>query len=355
MNDSIYDFSLEREAYQPPRPNHGRGEREAASMRETRSSSRRAGVKRLGLIVNPRSHRNQGRTALSRVPSDIIARAPKTRSELKDVLLMFADRKIDILAIDGGDGTVRDVLTCAGDIWGTDWPDVMLLPTGKTNALAGDLGVPSNWSLEDGLAAAQAGGIAVRRPLEIIPAGADGVPVRGFIMGVGSFVSATDLAQKTHRAGAFDGIAVGLALVWGIGQTLFGSGRSSWRRGSRMDIHYGDGADRMHGTTPDGSANRYLLLASTLERLPIGLKPFGMPRAGLKTLLIDAPPRRLAATFLPLLSGSQAEKLDDAGYHRVDARSLKLDIETSFVLDGETFPAGAFTVREATALRFIIP
>lgn len=358
MNGSIYDFRLECPAFRqsPHAPAYpaDAGLAPAAVVGRKTAGERRGSAKLVGLIANPRSHRNQGEAALGPSHSNVIGRAPETRAELHDVLAMFAERGIDILAIDGGDGTVRDVLTCAGEMWGAVWPDVLLLPTGKTNALAGDVGVPANWSLEDGLRAVEQGRTTVRCPLEIVPTAEDGVTVRGFIMGVGSFVDATALAQRTHRVGAFNGIAVGLALAWAIAQTLFGGRTSSWRSGSSMSIDYGPGASRMHGAMPEGRANRYMLFSSTLERLPIGLKPFGKPRPGLKTLVVDAPPRRLVAMLGPLLSGSQTAMLERHGYHRVDASSLAIDISSSFVLDGETFPAGSFEVREAPPLRFII-
>ena len=355
MNGSIYDFGLQRSALQPggaaivARALHGPVQTDGAA----RDGRRKIGL--VGLIANPRSHRNKGIASPWSLHSNVIGRAPRTRAELRDVLTMFAERGIDLLAIDGGDGTVRDVLTCAGDVWSSAWPDVLLLPTGKTNALAVDIGVPAQWSLDDALAAAERGRVAIRHPLEIEPAADPGTTVRGFIFGAGAFVDATALAQRTHRVGAFNGIAVGLALGWGITQTLFGGPDSQWRRGSRIRLDFGKRARRMHDTTPDGEGNRYLLLASTLNRLPIGLKPFGKERPGLKTLVVDAPPRRLAAMIGPLLAGSEMPGLERRGYHRVDSDSLSIDIATSFVLDGETFPPGAYHLREAGALRFVVP
>ncbi|TKW75844.1 MAG: hypothetical protein DI610_01990, partial [Staphylococcus hominis] len=345
MDRSIYDFGLPRSSFQPLGP--------AFSLPPVPSGSAKApirgaldGARTVGLISNPRSHRNKGASVPPLRRPDVIGRAPLSRAELRDVLVMFARRGIDVLAIDGGDGTVRDVLTCAGEVWGSRWPDILLLPTGKTNALALDVGVPTTWSLEEGLAAAARGRYAVRSPLEVVAAGGTGTTVRGFILGVGAFVDATALAQRTHRAGAFNGVAVGLALTWGIAQTLAGGAGNPWRVGSRIGLSFDPAANRMHGTVPEGVADRYLLLASTLHRLPLGLKPFGRPRPGLKTLVVDAPPRQLAAMLGPLLVGSEAGWLERRGYHRVDAKHLAVDMATGFVLDGELFPAGAYRISE---------
>lgn len=353
MDGSIYDFGLQRSPFQPLGPALSAKPVPSGSASPVACSTLER-AQRVGLISNPRSHRNKGGSSTLRRHPGVIGRTPQSRAELRDVLVMFARRGISTLAIDGGDGTVRDVLTCAGEIWSTRWPDILLLPRGKTNALALDVGVPAAWSLEEGLAAAARGRYAVRSPLEVVSAGGTGTTVRGFILGVGAFVDATALAQRTHRAGAFNGAAVGLALTWAIAQTLAGGANNPWRAGSRIGLSFDPEADRMHGTVPDGIADRYLLLASTLNRLPIGLKPFGTPRPGLKTLVVDAPPRQLAAMLGPLLAGSEAGWLERRGYHRVDAKHLSVDMDTGFILDGELFPAGAYRISEAQPLRFVI-
>ena len=353
MSGGIYDFGLKRSPFQfdePLRsPTFDKPLGDETIGRRT-TGGRDIGL--IGLIANPRSHRNSGRTASWLEHPNVIGHAPRTRAELYDVLSRFAARSIDLLVIDGGDGTVRDVLTCAGDLWDRSWPDVLVLPTGKTNALARDLGVPS-WSLAEGLTAASGGRIVERRPLEITSLDAPDQIIRGFIFGAGAFVDATALAQRTHRAGAYNGLAVGLALTWGIGQTLFGGDDSAWRVGSRMMLSYGAHAERMHGAAPDGVAQRYVLFASTLHRLPLGIKPFGAVRPGLKTLVVDAPPRQLATTVGQLLMGSQSVKLERRGYHRVDSDRVEVDIASGFILDGETFPPGAYVIREAAPLNFV--
>ena len=73
------------------------------------------------------------------------------------------------------------------------------------------------------LDAARQGRMIERRPLEIARVGDAAPPARGFLFGAGAFAKATELAQHTPRAGAFNNLAVGLALGWGVAQTLFGT------------------------------------------------------------------------------------------------------------------------------------
>lgn len=350
MKSNIYDvLALPRLAWEPIGASAGGW----AAPRAFQVGGAAPGL--VGLVRNPRSRLNQGQAAQVPPGANVLVATPGTRAELRDVLASFAARGIDLLVIDGGDGTIRDVLTCAGDAWGTGWPRIAILPSGKTNALALDLGVPAGWTLDDALAAAAAGRVVRRSAVEIAPMVGTGPTVRGFLFGGGGFVAATELAQHTHRAGAFNGLAVGLALAGAIGSTLFGRADNRWRRGSRIALRYSGAIRAMHGAATHGDARRYMMLASTLERLPVGLKPFGQPRPGLKTLVVDAPPRRLGTSVPWLLAGNEGRWLEERGYHRVDADALDITLDDGFILDGEIFPGGAYTMRRGETLRFVAP
>ncbi len=307
------------------------------------------GPLRVGIVCNPKSHLNRGAQYAAGVPGvdSVFVAAPSTRTALAETLATFAARRIDLLVIDGGDGTVRDVLTCAEHLWKGIWPDIVVIPSGKTNALAIDLGIPTGWTLADALAAAARGRRVERRPVEV--ARNDGSrPLRGFLFGAGAFVKATELAQHTHRAGAFNGVAVGLALCWAVLQTMFGGARSAWRKGSAMGLRLPGGGE------PD-QRPRYLLLASALRSLPLGLKPFGRPRDGMKLLSIDAPPRLLPITAPALLAGSESPWMARMGFHHLDAASFEVTLDDGFILDGEHFAGGTLAVRQGPVLSFVVP
>src|SRR3546814_5568800 len=91
-------------------------------------------------------------------------------------------------------------------------------------------------SVADVVEAAARGQFVRRAPIEIYRDGADQPDVRGFLFGAGAFVRATKVAQRTHRFGAFNGLAVGLSLALGIAQTLFGTATNPWRVGERMRL-----------------------------------------------------------------------------------------------------------------------
>ncbi|HKR89689.1 MAG TPA: diacylglycerol kinase family protein [Phenylobacterium sp.] len=304
-------------------------------------------MKRAGVIHNPKSRHNRG--APAPVGSDaVLVEAPRGRQALDETLARFATERLDLLVIDGGDGTVREVLTRAPRHFTDGLPALAVLPSGKTNALAFDLGAPPGWSIKAALGCAREGRFRSRRPLEVFRPGQAAPLVRGFIFGAGAFVRATDLAQRTHRLGAFEEAAVGLTLGGAVFRTLFGGPRSGWRAGEPMRISTGEAAPY--------AGDVFLLLASTLERLPLGVQPLGPPDRGrMRSLAVEAPPRRLLQALPRLLSGAETPWLAQAGYHqRVDER-IDVALDTSFVLDGETFPGGELSLRLGAPLQFVTP
>lgn len=311
----------------------------------------------VGIIRNPRSHRNKGVAAEMEDCSNILTETPSTRQALHHTLAGFARRGVDYLVVDGGDGTVRDVLSCGADIFGNDWPTLIVLPKGKTNALTVDLGLPNRWSLAEALAAAHRGGTVSRRPLRITPADdASGRCVQGFVLGTGAFTMATEAGQEAHRRGAFNSFAVGLAILWAILQALFGRAGNAWRQCTPtriLDRH--SGRDLPH-TGPGRADERFVIVATTFEKFPLGARPFGRnPAPGLKLAVIDWPVRWIVALLPAILFGLYGRFLARRGAQRFHAGALELELGGSFILDGEAFPAGRYILDEGPLLTFVAP
>jgi hypothetical protein len=301
-----------------------------------------AGDVRIGFIRNGRARLNIGRYGLE-VPVDSDRAMPDSHDELRDALALFARNGVNALVIDGGDGTVRDVLTAAARCFPV-MPRVAVVPSGKTNALAYDLGIPKGWTEDDAVQALRSGRVVERAPIEIHRPDSRLAELQGFLLGAGNFVAATALAQKTHSLGAFNGLAIGLSVAGAIAQTVFGGRDNPWRRGVPMRIALPG------GTTLQGA--KYLFLASTLERMPLGIKPFGTPRPGLRTLTVDAPPHRLASAIPAVLGGGT---LPAEGYRRDDANSIELVVRGDIIVDGEAFAGGAMTLIRGAPVAFAVP
>lgn len=310
----------------------------------------------VGIVRNPRSHRNNGHAPEMADCSNILTQTPRTREELRNTLLEFARRGLDYLVVDGGDGTVRDVLSAGADIFGAQWPTLIVLPKGKTNALAVDLGLPNRWSLAEALNAAYQGRTVTRAPLRISPADQESRCVQGFILGTGVFSIATEAGQEAHRRGLFNSFAVGLTILWGVLQTLFGGRNNPWRAcmptrivDRRTGVHL-----PYHGR---GSADeRYLTIATTFQRFPLGARPFGRnPGPGIKLAVVDWPIRWLVALLPAMMFGLNFRWLAGKGAQRVSASDVEMDMGGTFILDGEAFPAGRYVVAEGPQIEFVVP
>lgn len=312
-----------------------------------------AGRVRIGIVYNPRSHRNRGQDLYLGGREDVIVATPQTRGQIADVLRDFAARDIDYIIINGGDGTVRDVLTCGHAVFGEDWPMLAILPKGKTNALNVDLGAPADASLVEAIDAFETGRKVVRRPLLITRLDGEGEPLLGFILGAGAFTLGIDAGQDAHRFGFFNSLAVGITTGWSVLQAFFGRDSNPWRQGVAMDIRLlPEGASAPHSGHGDPH-RREVIFASTLHRMPMGLKPFGAERGGLKLALMDHPRRRLLAALPLIVAGWQPRWLAAAGMHQLDTEAFELTIADRFILDGEAFPAGAYLVGQGPAITFV--
>jgi hypothetical protein len=301
-------------------------------------------VIRTGVIHNPMSRRNRDRQAGRYEAAGVVTAAPATLAALDDELDRFARQHLELLVIDGGDGAIREVLTRAPAHFGSAMPPIAVLPSGKTNALALDLGARHGWSLEQAIAAAEAGQFTRRAPLEITRLGATHPFLRGFLFGAGIYVRVIEMAQRAHKLGAFGSPAVGVTLAVAALRTMLGGPTSSWRRGVPMRV--GDA----EGTRPI-----FLVLASTLKRFPLHAKPFGEPSADMRALVVDAPPKRLLRALPAFLNGAEPAWLEEAGYRRLRLDGLDLALENRFVLDGEPYAGGELRLARGAELTFVKP
>ncbi|MEZ5692526.1 MAG: acylglycerol kinase family protein [Altererythrobacter sp.] len=309
----------------------------------------------VGVIYNPRSHRNKGQDLdLASRPYVHLAQ-PRERDGIVAALAEFAAKGVDYLIVNGGDGTVRDVLTGGMEVFGDNWPALAVLPKGKTNALNVDLGAPSGWNLCDAIDAFASGKRVVRRPLLVTRPGSEEAPLAGFIMGAGGFTLGIQAGQDAHRLGAFDSLAVGVTAAWGVLQALFGSDANKWRRGAEMEILLGDERTPLPHSGQGYEGRRAVMLASTLERFPVGLKLFGEHRKGLKLVAMDRPRRRLLAALPKILFAGPGKESASRGFYQMAVDRFELTIGDDYILDGEAFPGGKLCVESGPELRFVIP
>ncbi len=296
----------------------------------------------LGLISNRHSHGNGGQpllAAYAEAQPDLVFAAPGNPARFPEALADFARRGVNVVAVDGGDGTVRNVLTALP----ADYqPPLALLPSGKTNVVARDVG-----SFGGGIAGLKRLLVSARdnwrvarqteRPtLEISWRGQPDLRLRGMLFGTAIFTEATRIgcaSPLTER----QAVAATLArILW---DSLRGRGVAQ-----PMRVSAGDPcpfADPLH----------FLVLATTLEKLMLGLWPFPDRGEGpINWLDIPAPPRRLIRTLWQAWRGHMDPHVKGGRTHE-----LSLSLNAPFVVDGDLFdpgPAG-IVLRPGPTIRFI--
>jgi hypothetical protein len=298
--------------------------------------------RRIGLVINPRSyanraHPNRLETVLARHP-EIRRAAPADPAALAAALRGFAADKVDLVVISGGDGTVRDVLSALSASDFASPPDLAILSAGNTNLAARVLGSPGHGSEAlERLIDAIAQGRTRRRTCPVLTISWIGEPTRppihGFLFGAAAFTEAKRIAAETvQRRGIHHGLAVAVTLIATIVKAVFGPGRAlSW--GTRMAVSI-DGA-------PAADGRRFLMLATTLDSLMLGLWPFwGGGPGPIRWLDIDAPAPWLAAALSAVLLRRPGRWMTRRGYRSGRAASLRIRMDQPFILDGEAFRAG---------------
>ncbi len=316
-----------------------------------------AGSLKIGLISNPRSNANQRQggigSQVSPEPSVLVAQ-PASHDELKLELLRFAREGVDLIAIDGGDGTIRDVLTYIDHAYPNDWPYFVLLPSGKTNVVAAHVGSfgtgVHGW--RNLLTARQAGTLTkviVETPaLEVRwPAQKERV-LRGFLLGCAAFTDGVELAnEKIHPKGIAKSLAVALVIGGILKRVLTRKaedGKETAKKGQVI----------VDGTAVNG--DRHLLfMASTIHRLTLGIKPFRKAGAGnLLWLDISNNVRHLAYGGMMVVLGKYKKWMLEGGYASGAAHEIDLQFNSPFIMDGDAFdPCGQVTIVASRRIRFV--
>jgi hypothetical protein len=313
---------------------------------------------RVGIVSNPVSDGNGGRSTIAEFAAyaagkgePVAFAVPPSVDTLSEVLTNFARRGVSVVGVDGGDGTLRDVLGALPAAYGEAWPAIAILPSGKTNLIARDVG-----SFGGGVAGVRRLLHAARTPDRMtvrerpcLEAVWDDNVVRGMFGGAGVLTSATRLATAgIFRHGVKQNLGVAVTMAQVLRQAY--AARSEF---SGVDLAIADDETVMPPSSP-----HFLFLATTLNQLMLGFWPFpGERRSGigaLHWLALGAPPRRLLRTLWRAWRGSLIA--DPAnGLRCGNAASVTVRFGAPFVVDGEIFDPGdaCVTWRTGRSVRFL--
>jgi hypothetical protein len=316
---------------------------------------------RIALLSNPKSTGNLAQ--LPRIREycadhpDIFHYEVEHAHQIGEAMKTIARVRPKVLAINGGDGTVQAALTELhnGGHFGEAPPPVAVLPSGKTNLIALDLGARGDpiEALERLIALAQ-GDLApytVARELIALRHG-DGTdrPVIGMFLG-GAGLADTMLycRDKIYPLGLPNGLShviTALALL----ARLFLRIKSSFLPPDPQPLSVS-----MHREGP--LTGRFsLLVVTTLDKLLLS-SDLGAQRGGsLKLLAVEERPVSLLRAFAASLGGKLGrEHLRGVHFERADEITIEGD-RSNVILDGETFSAERgrpINLRPAQPLSFV--
>lgn len=299
---------------------------------------------KVGIITNPRSHRNKrGLEILKRAVAgrtDVHHAVLGQVSDIPEILRDFASREVGLLAIVGGDGTVQATLT--GLFGGRPFevlPTLAVFPGGRTNLIAANAGVRFRRGRGMSRLLELAGGeglgdyVTERRIVRIDNVSGTGSQY-GMFFGAAGICRAIQRCRHTfHPYGLNSDVASALTLAGSVVRLLSGrGGEDRICRGDRIGI----AVDNENIV----SRSCLLLLATTLDRLILGSRPFWTERPGpLHFSYITYPPKRLGFHVRRLLYGGPHRKLPAESYFSRDATSVRLKLDDPFTLDGEFYQA----------------
>lgn len=308
---------------------------------------------RIAVISNPLSERNRNGMA------DIVATLAGRRDvqhiifepglDLQAVLVDLAACECELIVLNSGDGLVHGLLGALflGGAFAKP-PPLALLPRGMTNMTAADVGLGGRdaGTLARLLDIAAQGNLdrhLVRRRVLKVDYDPARPGERGMFFGAAGIYDAIHLCTGTiHTRGLTGSWASTATLLTILGRALVRGVDSLGLGGAEVGVV----ADGVAG----GSGPRALVLATTLDRLVLGSRPFwNNGGAPIHFTVVDHPATGLLRYSRQILFGGKNRRLPDPPYHSSAAGRLELRLDVPFTIDGEFFQAAPGTPVVITA------
>jgi diacylglycerol kinase (ATP) len=293
---------------------------------------------RAAILTNPHSSRNRRhlaalRAALTRHP-DVRHIETAAVDEVRPAIAALLDDGVELLAINGGDGTIHHALSALlAEPLQRPLPTLALLPGGTTNMSARDINgapLPQRKALTALLDAIARN--APPTPRHVLKVSANGAAQFGLCFGIGAIVRGIEYChERIFRLGLRDEWATGVALLragWGI---------------ARREAVFAEGVPltiSIDGEPHDTRAAFFLV--SALAELLLGIRPFwGNGCAPLRVTLVREHANRFLRSFPDLLRGRAEPHLSEAGGY-LSRRSSAIEIvgDCPYTIDGEIYHAG---------------
>lgn len=318
---------------------------------------------RVALLSNPKSTGNIAQLPRIREFAaehpDVFHYEVERADQIGEAMKVIARVRPKVLAINGGDGTVQAALTelYNGGHFGDEPPPVAVLPSGKTNLIALDLGARGDpiETLEKliGLARTDLKPFTVERELIALRRGGEieDQPVIGMFLG-GAALAETMLycREKIYPLGLPNSVAHMLTATAAFLKALLGLKADFLPPDTKpLSVSLSEHDRQLNGRFS-------LLIVTTLERLLLSTEFESRQVGRLRLLAIEEHP----SSLMRALGATIAGKLGRArmrGIHLEESNEIRIEGDSSAViLDGETFRAETgrpIHLRTAQPLSFV--
>lgn len=302
----------------------------------------------VALLSNPRSTGNQSllpviRSYCANNP-DIFHYEVEEVGQIGDALRSIAHVGPKVLVINGGDGTVQAALTelYHGGHFGDTPPPVAVLPNGKTNLIALDLGSRGSplAALERVVALSKSDlqpHLVARELIALEHGGSRRATLGMFLGGAGLADSILYCRHKIYPLGLPNGVSHMLTALALLVSALFGI-RGSFMPPRPRPVRI--------SVARDGQLQGYfsLLIVTTLERMLLGSSAGspGSPTAGhLKLMAVDQSPLAILRGIFAGVFGKLGTR-HFTGVHVERGDRVRIEgNDASVILDGEIFKASS--------------
>jgi len=299
---------------------------------------------RSAILTNPHSNRN--RRHLPRLRAQLAVHRgiqhieTASLDDLPAAVEMLLADGVELLGINGGDGTVHAVLTALlRASAGQPLPSIALLPGGTTSMSARGVNggaVPFDRALDTLLTAANSASTGqARHLLKIHAAGSDAQ--LGLSLGMGAIVSGVEYChERIYSLGLRDEWAAGAALLragWGIARR-----EPVFADGVPLDLDI-DGERH--------SAKASIFLVTVLDELILGIRPFwGDGEDPLRITLVREHAARFLRSFPDFLRGRAHPHLTEAaGYLSRRGSHVEIRSQGPYTIDGEIYHSKTGEIR----------
>jgi len=305
----------------------------------------------IGIVTNPHSKLNKRNPERPKILGYILGEqgvleTTNSLEELAQVAKEFKQRKISILAINGGDGTISRTLTAFIREYGAEpMPKIALLRGGTMNVVASSLGI---WGSSEQLLFKLVEAHSAQAELETTKLQVLKIANQyGFLFGTGMIAAYLKLYYKTKKN------AVGaVLLIMRLVLAYFFNRKYFFK-------HMKDQKVEIKSDEVNFELNTVAVLCSTVERMPLGYKLFPIARKVLgkmQCVAFRVTAKQLVWKLVPAVIYNYECDMPIKKIWLSNEIKLNADSPINYTIDGELFEekSGKLKIDCGPALDFVL-